>query len=898
MAVGKSGWPRVVWLPRVGALVIAAFLLGTLARAESGADQRSGNPGPGVSRELAISRAAIVSGLRYHLDLSLRAHVDAMSGHELLEFDLPETPLGRDLLLDFRQGSIQSATLNGAAIGTTLADGHLAFPATMLRPGRNTVEMTFSARIAAAGAAITRYDDKEDGSEYLYSLFVPMDASMAFPCFDQPDLKARFKLSISAPSGWTAIGNSAPESVTPKGELSLTRFLETKPISTYLFAFTAGPWTKVHPSPGQPDVYVRRSQRKRAEPEAPQLQAITARGMAWLADYFQQPFPFPKYDLVLIPGFPFGGMEHAGATFLSEDAILFRSAPTTSDRFRRDILTLHELTHQWFGDLVTMRWFDDLWLKEGFAQYMAYRCLDTLDPTSQAWKHFFEDIKPLAYGIDETEGTTPIFQDIPNLKDAKSAYGAIVYQKAPAILKQLEFRLGPDSFRGGLRLYLAQHAYANARWSDLIDAFHTASGQDVRTWADAWVPRRGMPEITATWSCDAEGSRIAEFKLRQRDVLPDGLLWPISNEVLLEPSGERLRVNWSTAEIAVPEAVGKACPRYVFGNASDFAYGRFLLDAASERAVRQVLAPAPVGSPITQGSSSVPDPLLRSMLWGALWDNVHVAASPPRGYVELVLRTLPLENDETLARIQGGHATTALERYMTDVGRAAPVQRMETIATDRMLHAPAVGLRIVSFRTLTGVAESSAGRDTLKRLLTGEVTVPEVTLRQLDRWNLVGRLVALGDPEAAEIFAAETRRDHTGDAEKFAFAALAGAPDPGTKQRYFAQYLLPPTDRTAKPEDWLTQSLHPFNGWNQAALTAPYLRRSLDQLAEIKRDRKIFYLGAWLGAFVGGQISPESATVVRQWLAQGGIDPDLRRKVLENADELERTVRIRQRFPD
>ena len=174
----------------------------------------------------------------------------------------------------------------------------------------------------------------------------------------------------------------------------------------------------------------------------PRLQAITARGLAWLADYFQQPFPFTKYDLVRIPGFPFGGMEYAGATFLNEDSVLFRTAPTASDRFRRDILTLHELTHQWFGDLVTMRWFDDLWLKEGFAQYMAYRCLDALDPDAHAWKHFYEDIKPLAYEIDETEGTIPIFQDIPNLKDAKSAYGAIVYQKAPAILRQLEFRLG------------------------------------------------------------------------------------------------------------------------------------------------------------------------------------------------------------------------------------------------------------------------------------------------------------------------------------------------------------------------------------------------------------------------------------------------------------------------
>jgi aminopeptidase N len=210
----------------------------------------------------------------------------------------------------------------------------------------------------------------------------------------------------------------------------------------------------------------------------------------------------------------------------------------------------------------------------------------------------------------------------------------------------------------------------------------------------------------------------------------------------------------------------------------------------------------------------------------------------------------------------------------------------------------APGMRINSFRALTGIAETPAGRDTLKQLLSGKFVVPGVELRQLDRWNLIGRLVALNDSDAATIFAAEQQRDKSGDGQKYAWSVQAGAPTAEAKQQYFAQYLLSPTDPAAKPEDWLTQSLRPFNSWNQSALTEPYLRRALDQLSEIKRDRKIFYLGAWLGAFIGGQQSSTALTTVRQWLAQPGIDPDLRLKVLENADELERTVRIRQRFPN
>jgi aminopeptidase N len=864
-------------------------------------------PGPGISHELALDRAARVSDLHYDLQLTLQPHADTMPGAETLSFTLSDSGHATDLPIDFRDAVIATATLNGQALPTALTDGHLLLPANLLHGGENKFEATFSSRIATSGAAITRYEDKDDNSEYIYSLFVPMDASMAFPCFDQPDLKARFTLSITAPNSWTVIANTAPSRIESTGNTQVNDFPETKPISTYLFAFTAGPWVSMNPTPGKPSVYVRKSQLARAAPEVPQLQDITARGMAWLADYFQQPFPFPKYDIVLIPGFPFGGMEHAGETFLREDVVLFRTAPTAADRFGRNITTLHELTHQWFGDLVTMRWFDDLWLKEGFAQYMAYRCLDSLQPADGAWKHFYEDIKPQAYGIDETQGTTPIFQNIPNLKDAKSAYGAIVYQKAPAILKQLEFTLGQDNFRDGLRLYLKQHAYANAQWNDLIDALHTASGQNVRTWADAWVLHRGMPEVTASFSCDAQG-KLAELKLHQQDVLPDNFLWPITTNILLHypaetrQQPETVRFNFSTADATVSAAIGKPCADFVFANVGDQAYGRFLLDPQSERTVRPMLTGGVMGGLTTPSEAELARQrdynFLRSMLWGALWDNVRVANSAPRSYVELALNNLLWERDETLFRVIAGHATTALHFYITGTSRTPLVTKFESITTTRMSQSDAPGMRINSFRALTGIAETPAGRDTLKQLLSGKLAVPGVELRQLDRWNLIGRLISLNDSDAVTIFAAEQQRDKSGDGQKYAWSVQAGTPIAEAKQQYFAQYLLAPTDPTAKPEDWLTQSLRPFNSWNQSALTEPYLRRALNRLPEIKRDRKIFFLGAWLGAFIGGQQSPTALTTVRQWLAQPGIDPDLSLKVLESADELERTVRIRQRFPD
>ena len=871
---------------------LAAALLYLVAAGMAHAATMSA-PEAGISHALATARAARVSDLHYSLQFTLRPHAASMPGHETVRFTLAEAQVRDDLPIDYREGTLRSAKLNGTTIPAELKNGHLILPAARLHNGENTLETEFSSVVATAGAAITRYEDKEDGSEYFYSLFVPMDASMAFPCFDQPDLKAGFSLGVGVPASWTVIGNMGSPTLLRNGDLQQTwSFFETRPISTYLFAFAAGPWAEIAAKHGEPNLYVRKSQLKRAEAEAPHVQQLTARGMAWLSDYFQQPFPFPKYDLVLIPGFPFGGMEHAGATFLNENGVLFRSAPTANDRFTRDTLVLHELTHQWFGDLVTMRWFDDLWLKEGFAQYMAYRALADLDPVAQPWKHMYEDIKPLAYGIDETEGTTPIFQDIPNLKDAKSAYGAIVYQKAPSILKQLAYRLGDEPFRDGLRAYLKQHAYGNAQWSDLVDAFQAASGQDVHAWANAWVLQRGMPEVTAAWNCDT-GNKLTSLTLSQRDVLSGGYTWPLANEVLLAfddaQAPLRMRVEWQTAHASVPGAAGKPCPKYVFANSGDEAYGRFLLDAKSEAAVRPVLLSA---------STKHADPLLRSMLWGALWENVHTARSAPRGYVELALKDLPQQDDETLARLQYGRATGALQRYITGPTRASLVAQLESIAIDRMQNAPTVGLRLVAFRALTTVAETSSARATLKAMLAGTVTIPGVELRPLDRWNIVGRLIAIGDAEAPTLLAAQAKRDTSDDGRRSAWAVQAGAPDAATKQAYFAAYLVPPKSADAKQEDWLSQSVGPFNNVRQSALTLPFLRQSLDQLPEIKRDRKIFYLGVWLSAFLGGQTTPQAEAIVRQWLAQPGIDPDLRRKVLENMDPLTRTVRIRQRFPE
>ncbi|HEX4309223.1 MAG TPA: M1 family aminopeptidase, partial [Acidobacteriaceae bacterium] len=585
----------------------------------------------------------------------------------------------------------------------------------------------------------------------------------------------------------------------------------------------------------------------------------------------------------------------------------------------RDILVLHELTHQWFGDFTTMRWFDDLWLKEGFAQYMAYKTLAALHPNQPIWQHFYQSIKPAAYGIDETQGTTPIYQDIPNLNAAKSAYGAIVYSKAPGVLRQLNYILGDDAFRKGLQLYLAAHKYGNATWADLIGSFQQASGRDLTSWADMWIRHRGMPRVDAWFTCS--GGRLRELRLSQRPVLSGSEaggneIWPIATEVAIGyPEGSvqtvRAELSSQSASVAVPLRPGgqPPCPAWVFANNDDHAYGLFMLDEKSREAVMRELIASPPAS----------DVFRRTLLWGSLWDSVRFAELNPAEYVNIALTALPSERDETLAASLLGRTETAVHHYLSDAAQPELLARGATLAADRMVNDPDHDLRIVWFRALAGFAAQPAGRTAMKDLLTGKLTIPGVELRQQDRWSLVTALIAYGDPDADAVFAAEKKRDPSGDGLKYAWVAQAARPDPAIKQKYFADYTrwpshdgtsaqaasaqapsgstLPSTPSSPNiSEDWIQSSLGAFNFWNQSTLTAPYLEPALEALPAVKRERKIFFLVGWLDAFMDGQQSQASLTQVQHYLETTNPDPDLRLKILESMDELQRTVAIRAKY--
>jgi len=837
---------------------------------------------PGVSLALARRRSAQIANLHYTLALDVTAP-DRASGVVTIRFD--RNPASGDLVLDFRGTALTALTVNGhPGAPDDRRDGHLILPERLLASGANTISAHFTTPIAAADAAIIRFHDDKDQQTYLYTLLVPSDANLLFPCFDQPDLKARFRWQVTAPTGWTVLTNGAVEARASAGAATHWRFAETAPISTYLAAFAAGPWTTWTSAPmgEQPiSLYARAS--RRTEVDADAQIATNRAAVRWLANWFGIPFPFAKLDVLLAPAFPFGGMEHVGAVFYAEDRFIFREPPTLPQRLGRDQTIYHEISHQWFGDLVTMRWFDDLWLKEGFATYMAARLQVDLQPGSNAWTTFYQSIKTRAYRADATSGTQPLWQALDNLDAAKSNYGPIVYNKAPAVIKQLAFFVGDDGFRRGLHLFLARHAYANATWQDLLGAVGEASHIDLGTFGTQYMLRAGLPRIDTQLAL--KDGRIDRLRLTQQPArrLPGdpGGVWPMKVRVRLgyqNGADVILDARFVGTETVVAGAAGLPAPDFVWANDDDQGYGLFMPD---DRTIEWIAGHV----------GSVKDTLLRAMLWSALWDKVRDIGLAPARYLSVLLDHIESETDEQISRSVLARGATALEIYVSEHSAGAIRPRWEAALVARLDDGRlGYGLRKAALDQFIVTARLPASLDRLRALLTGTATFVGEPVRQPTRWAIIQRLIAIGATDAAALFAAEQQRDHSSEAVKDAFVARAASPATAVKSDYFARYFAD----NALNEAWASASLDAFNTVSQAALTEPFLRPALDRLEWIRQNRRIFFLPAWIDAFIGGQVSASALAVVDGFLAERQALPiDVRRKVLLARDELDLTVRIR-----
>ncbi|HEY7899474.1 MAG TPA: M1 family aminopeptidase [Gemmatimonadaceae bacterium] len=833
--------------------------------------------GGGISRDLAMYRAARISNVSYDLSLDV-TRKDTARGAVTIAF----TRRGNgDGLVDFRGPALGKMTLNGKPLASDASNGmHIRLPAVMLRNGENRLSVEFAALIAPAGASVIHYHDATDGADYLYTLLVPADANQLFPCFDQPDIKARTSLTLTIPSGWNAVANGTVLRSESTGTSTRIHFARTKPISTYLIAFAAGPWARfTRTIDGHPiTMYVRASRAK--EVEADSLIDANGRAVRWYAQYFNFPYPWPKLDFVLAPAFPFGGMEHPGAIFYNENSFIFRERATRPQRIARNATIYHEVAHQWFGDLVTMKWFDDLWLKEGFATYMAAKMRAALEPNSNAWETFYLGNKPSAYGVDRTEGTTPIWQELSNLDQAKSNYGAIVYNKAPGVIKQLNYLVGDSAFQRGLHDYLVKSAYGNATWQDLLSSVGAAAKRPLKAWGEAYILRPGMPVIDQRVTLHDGSLESISLTQHPAQKLSGAAPWPIRTQVLVRYPGGRtdhMLINLNSDSTVAKFATAMPVPDFVFANSGDNAYALVIPDSASARW-------------LADSVESLTDPLTRAMGWDALWELVRRRSIKPAEFIAIAEQSLPRERDEQIVGAQLRHVSRAADAYMSPAEKATVLPALERSLRDVASDASRpYEIRKPNLDALIRVTGTDSGLKYLDGLL-DSATAAGSPLRAPTRWAIVTRLVASGYSTASMRLAHETTSDSTSEGKRYAFIAGAAVPDSNVKREYFNRYLSDP----GLNEEWATSSLGAFNETDQQALTLKYLKPALDTLPWLQKNRRIFFIGSWLGGFMGGQSTPEAVATVRTFLkSDPDLGTDLREKILQTLDELETTVEIR-----
>ena len=846
-------------------------------------------PGPGVSEALARERAASFRDVRYELSLDIPAdRRTLLTGTVRVRFTLRQP---HRIVLDFQQPRerVRSVMVGDTLVSPAIADGHIIIPAAATRAGENAVTVTF----VAGDEALNRND------QFLYALFVPARAQLAFPCFDQPDIKARYRLRLRVPETWQAVANGAQTgeavvlSDTPPGQppappLRQLEFAETAPLPTYLVSFAAGQFSIETATRNGRTLRMlhRETDAAKVARNRDAVFDLHASALTWLEDYTAIPYPFGKFDVVLIPSFQFGGMEHPGSIFYNQASLMLDESATQNQLLERASVIAHETAHMWFGDLVTMTWFNDVWMKEVFANFMAAKIVNPSFPEVNHDLRFLLAHYPQAYQVDRTAGTNPIRQPLANLSEAGQLYGPIIYQKAPIVMRQLELMVGATPFRDGLREYLRRFQFGNATWLDLVSILDARTPENLRAWSRAWVEDRGRPSFATSIRLGAD-NRVAALTLTQRDTLGRGIVWPQRLTVVLGyPDGAReLPVAIKGRTVTVAGAAGLPRPLYVLPNGGGLGYGLFVLDAASR-------------DYLLRSVDAIADPLTRGAAWVTLWDNFlegHIAAG---GLLDTALRAAASESDEQNTQRILAYATRLFWRFLSADVRAARSAGLETALRAGLERATTQSRKAAWFNAYRDSVLSRDGLAWLERVWKREERVPGLTLAEPDEIAMALELAVREVPGWKGILDAQLERTQNPDRKaRFAFVMPALSADPAERERAFERFR---DVENRRREPWVLESLvylnHPLREVHARRFVAP----ALEMLREIQRTGDIFFPTRWMDSTLWGHRSPEVAATVREFLDSVGrgspgspaaYPQRLRWTILSTADELFRAAR-------
>ncbi|MFT3933937.1 MAG: M1 family aminopeptidase [Chitinophagaceae bacterium] len=807
----------------------------------------------GVSYALAMKRKELIKHPVYTISFHIPAEkTESITGYETISFDLGT--ITDSLQIDFKQDAahVKLVRANGKDCPVVLHNEHLLIAPALLHNGNNNITIDF----IAGNESLNRNND------YLYALFVPDRARTVFPCFDQPNLKAVFNLSLTVPASWQVLANASVKDSLPAATTTLYHFNASDTLPTYLFSFTAGKYTVANQSNMR--FLYRETDTAKIRLSVDSIFQSHRDAIAFLEEWTGIRFPFQKIGFVAIPAFQFGGMEHPGEVQYNAPGLFLDAGATKDQHIARNSVISHETAHMWFGDMVTMQWFNDVWMKEVFANFMADKVAEKLMGSETFNQKFLLDHTPAAYGVDRTPGANPIRQQLDNLREAGTMYGNIIYHKAPVMMRQLELLMGKDAFRKGIQEYLNRYRYSNANWDDLIAILAKYTSADLISWNKVWAYRPGRPVFQYKLN-------KGKITITQNQERWDAAIWPQQFDIALvyADTVEIVPVNMNSASISLPL---KKAPDYMVFNAGGQGYGLF---------------PAVVNKKVY----ALKSPLQRAAAYINAYENMLAANGiKPAALLDFFKEGLTLETNELNLRLIAGYAGNIFWTFLKPEERKMIAPMLEPVLWTAIDKQSSAGNKKILFQCCLNIYSSKDANSKFYTIWQTQQAPAGVILTE-DDYIAIATTLAIKTDTVNHIIEQQLTRISNADRKaRLQFIAPALSIDSTTRDNFF-ESLKEIANR--RKEAWVSSALSYMNHPLRQKTFIKHLPETLDMLEEIQQTGDIFFPQNWLGSIFGNYQSAAAWQVVDNFLQQHpAYNPKLKAKILQTTDNLYRAVFI------
>ena len=825
----------------------------------------------GISLELAKYRKQQVSNVVYHLDFDIpTTKTEPIPASLTLTLIIQD--LTNDLFLDFNEAKshLKSVNVNGDKTDINHQKEHIIISKKDLVLGENTIVISFN----AGESSLNRNED------FLYTLLVPDRASTLFPCFDQPDIKARYQLTITAPKEWEVLCGAFEESSIEMGDFTKHIFSQTDIMSTYLFSFVAGKFTSVTKNPGAFDMrfLYRENNQEKIEESVDEIFSIHQKAIDFLEEYTQVKFPFQKMDFVAIPPFQYGGMEHVGAIQYRASSLFLDKNATQNRKLSRAKLIGHETSHMWFGDLVTMRWFNDVWMKEVFANFMADKIMNPVFPEINHKLNFMMSHYPSAYSEDRTKGTNAIRQYLGNLKNAGSLYGRIIYNKAPIMMRQLESLLGEAEFKEGIQEYIQTYSNENADWSELVTILDHKTTSDIKSWSDVWVNSSGRPLFTEEVELNEKGN-VTKFVIHQKAEDGSQKVWVQSFKIQLKDKrGFEKTINLKNMgnSFDISSAVKDFKPGQILYNTNGFGYGVF-----------------PIYKDKISSYKDIDDEVSRGAQFINLYENMLRGVVNPLETYGVFFEAMLVEENELILNYLSGRIQTIYWTFLTKKQQHAVQQKTESQLFTLLKKELPKNIKKTLFTLYQSTAISEKGKENLYAIWSKNKRIKNLFLNENESTSLAMKLAIYEHPKASEILkeqgAAISNKDRLA---RFQWL-LPSLSDNEVIRDSFMKSLLEKENR--EKESWVQTALGNIHHPLRQDSATKHLKVILEELEAIQLTGDIFFPKGWLASSIGNYASKEAAVVLQSFLdTHPNYNPILLKKILQTTDNLTRAQHIKK----